>query len=211
MSIKLSAKAFAEFVLAGPGEKAQIAWKALHPKSVEVRVITQYYSAAIKIIRIYHSKGNDPGYLRGQIEALEKLLDVAATAQARARARNNLRALRAYIEIYGDRKRKIIARPRIYHAGGVVRISASPDFAVEEGGKTKLVKLGVTKKKENPELIRILLRVMYQAAAQGKLAVEPEDVLYFDVVSAARIRGSQSDADLKTIIDNGCETLAGMC
>jgi hypothetical protein len=211
MPVKLSAKAFAEFVLAGPGDKAQIVWKMLHPKSVEVRVITQYYSAAIKIIRIYHSKENDPRYLAGQTGSLEKLLDGATTPQARARLRNNLRALRAYMELYGDRKRKIIARPRIYHSSGMVRISASPDFAVEEGGKTKLVKLGVTKKKENPKLIRILLRVMYQAAAQGKLAVEPEDILYFDVVSAARIRGSYSDADLKTIIDNGCETLAKMC
>lgn len=210
MRIQLSAKAFAEFIVAGPGERAKIVWNMQHPKSVEVRVITQYYSTAIKTIRIYHSTGNDLGYLAQQFQAFEDAFDAATTTQARARLKNNLRALRAYIDLYGSRQRVITPRPRIYHESGTVRISASPDFAVEENGKIKLVKLGITKKKDNPEVIRILLRVMYQAA-KGNVAVEPEDILYFDVSNGARLRGSQEDADLKSIIENGCETLAKMC
>src|SRR5450432_2895364 len=111
---------------------------------------------------------------------MEKKLEAAATNQARAGFRNNLRAINSYMEIYGRRKRKIVPRPRIYYTHGSVRLSASPDLAVEEDGRLKLVKLGITKKGDNPELVRIMLRVMY-LAANADHREQPNDVVYFDV------------------------------
>jgi hypothetical protein len=73
----------------------------------------------------------------------------------------------------------------------------------------KLVKLGIKKDGDNPEVIRIMLRVIYQAAAT-RFQIEPRDVVYFNVANAVRMRGSDQDADLATTIDNGCDTLAGM-
>jgi hypothetical protein len=208
-TIPLSAKGFAEFVLAGPSKKAQIVRNILKPKSKEAQVIVLYYARAIRIIRIYHAKNNDRDYLRGEIRGLEKKLESATTPQARASLKNNLRAINSYMDIYGHRKRTLAPRPRIYYTYGGVRLSASPDIALQEDGRLKLVKLGVTKDGDNPEVVRIMLRVMYQAA-HTQFQLEPRDVVYFDIANAARIRSSNEDADLATTIDNGCDTLAGM-
>lgn len=210
MVISLSAKGFAEFVLAGPSKKEQIVRNILRPKAKEAQVIVLYYARAIRVIRLYHAKGNDRAYLEGELRALEEKVAEASAAQTRASLRNNIRAIRGYIQIYGHRRRKVVPRPRIYFGNGRVRLSASPDLAVEEDGRLKLVKLGIRKKGDNPEVVRIMLRVIYQAALT-RFKVEPHDVVYFDVLNAARVRGSHRDADLATTIDNGCDTLAGMC
>ncbi|SRR6266404_3253971 len=206
----ITAKGFAEFVLAGPSKRAQIVRNILKPKSKEAKVIVLYYARAIRIIRLYHARGNDHHFLKQETHGLEKKLELATTPQARASLKNNLRAVASYMDIYGHRKRTLVPRPRIAYTHGAVRISASPDLAVYEDGKLKLVKLGMTKKGDNPELVRIMLRVIYQAAKSEGKNVEPHDVIYFDVANAARIRSRNGDADLATTIDNNCETLAGM-
>jgi hypothetical protein len=206
-TIRISAKGFAEFVLAGPSKKARIVRNILKPKSKEAQAIVLYYAKAIRIIRLYHAKDNDREYLTREIRALEKKLESATTPQAKASLRNNLRAIRSYMDIYGQRKRITVPRPRIYYTHGSVRLSASPDIAIQEDGRLKLVKLGVTKDGDNPEVIRIMLRVIYQAASI-QYQVEPRDVVYFDIANAARLRGSREDSDLASTIDNGCDTLA---
>ena len=206
-TIRISAKGFAEFVLAGPSKKARIVRNILKPKSKEAQAIVLYYARAIRIIRLYHAKDNDREYLTREIRALEMKLESATTPQARASLRNNLRAIRSYIDVYGHRKRTTVPRPRIYYTHGSVRLSASPDIALQEDGRLKLVKLGVTKDGDNPEVVRIMLRVIYQAASI-RYQVEPRDVVYFDIANAARMRGSREDSDLASTIDNGCDTLA---
>ena len=206
-TIRISAKGFAEFVLAGPSKKARIVRNILKPKSKEAQAIVLYYAKAIRIIRLYHARDNDREYLTREIRALEKKLESATTPQAKASLRNNLRAIRSYMDIYGQRKRITVPRPRIYYTHGSVRLSASPDIAIQEDGRLKLVKLGVTKDGDNPEVIRIMLRVIYQAASI-QYQVEPRDVVYFDIANAARLRGSREDSDLASTIDNGCDTLA---
>jgi len=206
----LSAKAFAEFVLAGPSKKAQIVRNILKPKSKEAKAIALYYARAIRIIRLYHAKGNDTQYLKQEVGSLEKKLEAATSPQARASLKNNLRAVKSYMEVYGYRKRTLVPRPRIAYTHGTVRISASPDLAVYEDGKLKLVKLGIKKQADNPEVVRIMLRVIYQAAKSEGKKVEPHDVVYFDVANAARIRSKHGDSDLETTIDNNCNALAGM-
>ncbi|MFZ0300883.1 MAG: hypothetical protein WAM13_21215 [Candidatus Sulfotelmatobacter sp.] len=206
-TIRISAKGFAEFVLAGPSKKARIVRNILKPKSKEAQAIVLYYAKAIRIIRLYHAKDNDREYLTREIRALEKKLESATTPQAKASLRNNLRAIRSYMDIYGQRRRITVPRPRIYYTHGSVRLSASPDIAIQEDGRLKLVKLGVTKDGDNPEVIRIMLRVIYQAASI-QYQVEPRDVVYFDIANAARLRGSREDSDLASTIDNGCDTLA---
>jgi hypothetical protein len=206
-TIRISAKGFAEFVLAGPSKKARIVRNILKPKSKEAQAIVLYYAKAIRIIRLYHARDNDREYLTREIRALEKKLESATTPQAKASLRNNLRAIRSYMDIYGQRKRITVPRPRIYYTHGSVRLSASPDIAIQEDGRLKLVKLGVTKDGDNPEVIRIMLRVIYQAASI-QYQVEPRDVVYFDIANAARLRGSRGDSDLASTIDNGCDTLA---
>jgi hypothetical protein len=114
------------------------------------------------------------------------------------------------VELYGSRVREIVLRPRIHYGDGSVRISASPDLAVKEDGRPKLVKLGIRKERDNPEVIRVLLRVIYEAANR-RMSIDPQDIVYFDIANAARMRGSRTDSDLDTTIENGYALLAQMC
>jgi hypothetical protein len=208
--MRLSAKGFAEFLISGPAKKAQVVRNILKPQSAEAKVVTQYYSQAIKTIRIYHQRDNDSKYFRKMVKLLESQFEESLTSQQRTRTKNNLRALHRYMETYGSRIREIIPRPRIYYGDGSVRISASPDLAVREDGRLKLVKLGVRKERDNPEVIRVLLRVIYEAANR-RMSIDPQDIVYFDIASAARMRGSHNDSDLDTTIENGYTLLAQMC
>lgn len=128
MTISLSAKGFAEFVLGGPSKKAQIVRNILKPRSKEAQVIVLYYARAIRVIRIYHAKNNDKIYLKRELQILERKLEDAVTPQTRASLRNNIRGINSYMDLYGHRKRKIMPRPRIYYENGRVRLSAIPTW-----------------------------------------------------------------------------------
>ena len=209
MEIKISAKAFAEFVLGGPSKKASTVRYLLKPQSTEAQIVMRYYSRAVQIIRGYHDAGNDLAFLRAEIRSLEKKAGIAESKQARTKLLNNLRAIETYMEIFGRREWKIVPCPRIYHSSSSVRISATPDLAIMEKNRLRLVKLGVRKESENPEVIRLMLRVIYQAAS-GRMKINPQDVLFFDVAKRETLRGSESDTALEQTIEIGCERLHQM-
>jgi hypothetical protein len=147
--------------------------------------------------------------LRNEVRGLQKRVETAESAQARTKLLNNLRAIETYMELFSGREWKIVSCPRIYHSSSSVRISATPDLAILEGKRLRLVKLGVRKQSEDPEVIRLMLRVIYQAAA-GKMDISPQDVLFFDVSKREVLRGSKGDAALAQIIEIGCERLHQM-
>jgi hypothetical protein len=99
--VTVSAKGFAEFGLAGPSRRATIVRNVLRPKSAASQVIVRYYARAIGIIRIFHSRGNDRSYLANELRELEEKLTSAPTPQSRAKIKNNLRAVRAYVGFMG--------------------------------------------------------------------------------------------------------------
>lgn len=209
MEIKISAKAFAEFVLGGPSKKASTVRYLLKPQSAEAQIVMRYYSRAVQIIRGYHDANNDDVFLSSEIKGLQKKSQTAESSQARTKLLNNLRAIETYMEMYGTRKWKIVSCPRIYHSSNSVRISATPDLAIMEGKRLRLVKLGVRKEAEDPEVIRLMLRVIYQAAS-GKAEITPQDVLFFDVSKKETLRGNISDSPLAKTIEMGCERLQQM-
>ena len=210
MLIPLSAKAFAEFVVGGPSKKSQIVRNILKPKSKEAQIIAHYYAPAVNIIRVYHAKGNDGDYLKDALHNLEMKREKATSKQTRAKIANNIRAITGYVDLYGTKKRKVVPRPRIYYTSGQVRLSASPDLAVEENGGIKLLKLGVTKDGDKPEVVRIMLRVIYQAA-KTRFKLASQDVVYLDIANGERTHSSHEDAGLAATIDNGCNALMEMC
>lgn len=209
MEIKISAKAFAEFVLGGPGKKASTIRYLLKPQSTEAQIVMRYYSRAVQIIRGYHDAENDSTILRSEIQGLQKKAEIAESSQARTKILNNLRAIETYMEVYGARKWKIVPCPRIYHASSSVRISATPDLAILEGKRLRLVKLGVRKQSEAPEVVRLMLRVMFQAAS-GKMEISPRDIVFFDISKREVLRGSREDAVLARTIEMGCDRLQQM-
>ncbi|MGB6193195.1 MAG: hypothetical protein WBF42_12060, partial [Terracidiphilus sp.] len=181
----------------------------LRPQSTEAQIVMRYYSRAVQIIRGYHDADNDHAFLRAEIRGLEKKAEAAESKQARTKLLNNLRAIETYMETYGERRWKIIACPRIYHSSNSVRISATLDLTIIEGKRRLLVKLGVRKASEHPEIIRLTLRVIYQAAVE-KLQITPEDVFFFDISKREILRGSRGDADLARTIEMGCARLYQM-
>jgi len=210
VEIKISAKAFAEFVLGSPSKKASTVRFLQKPESTAAQIVVRYYSRAIQIIRSYHDAGNNSEVLKaGRKELLGKLQE-AETQQAKTKLLNNLRALDAYMEIFGERNWNIVPFPRIYHIADSVRVSATPDFVVREGARLRLVKLGVRKETENPEVIRIMLRVMYQAACEKFPKIKPQDVTFFDVGNRLARHGSKNDSSLAKAIEDACLRLKHM-
>lgn len=209
MEIKISAKAFAEFVVGGPAKKASTVRLLLKPQSAEAQIVMRYYSRAVQIIRSYHDGNNDHSFLSCEIKELRTKMQAAESNQARTKLANNLRAIETYIELYRDRKWRIVPWPRTYHSSKSVRISANPDLAIMEGKRLRLVKLGVRKESEDPDVIRLMLRVIYQAAS-SKTTISPQDVLFFDVSKKETLRGDGDDVALEQTIEVGSDRLQQM-
>ena len=209
MDIKLSAKAFAQFLVGGPHKREQIVRNIRKSESKEAKAISHYYSPAVAVIRKYHAKGNDRTFLKEQLQKLMMGVEAAPNPWARAKFRNNVRVIHRYIELYGTKSWNILSRPRISLVSHGVRVSEWPDIAAEESGKVSLIKLGPAKQKESVEAIRIILRVIFSAATV-RFKLEPRDITYLDIRRAVQYTGSPGDSDLDHTINSGCRSLVAM-
>lgn len=209
MEIRLSAKLFAEFVTGGPAKKSSTVRKILRPRSPEAHIPSGYYKRAIGIIRAYHDDDNDVRLLRREMRALFEESQTASTAQTRTKWLNNLRAVETYMKSFADRKWKVKSCQKIHYIHSDVRISGNPDLAIEDSTRTRLIKLGIRKKKETEEMVRVMLRIIFQAGAE-KLSIQPNDVTYFDTATGHIISGDPSDSNLAKTIDGGCVVLQQM-
>jgi hypothetical protein len=209
MEIRISAKMFAEFVTGGPTKKASTVRKLQRPKSPESKIPSGYYRRAIGIIRAYHDHDNDHSYILNGLKSLYKESETAATPQGKAKWRSNLQAVEAYMKKFASRKWKVISCPRIHYLASDVRISGSPDLAIRDSDRIRLVKLGVRKAKETEEMVRLMLRVIYQAA-KSQLKLSPSDITYFDVATGDSITGDYGDKNLEQTIEGGCRALQQM-
>jgi len=206
MEIRISAKAFAEFVFGGPSKKSSTIRGILKPRSAETQIPRKYYARAIRIIRHYHERGNDATHLRDEMRKMNDKWASAETRQFRAQLSRNLMAVEAYMRLFSERVWEIVPCPRIHYSSHSVRISATPDLAVKEGKKIRLVKLGVRKEKEIEDVVRLMSRVIYQAA-EKQIEIAPSDIAFFDVATGEIFRGSPSDSSLARTIEGGCAAL----
>lgn len=62
------------------------------------------------------------------------------------------------------------------------------------------------REKELEEVVRLMLRVIYQAA-EVEMEISPQDVAYFDVSTGEVIKGCQTDSRLSRTIEGGCAVL----
>lgn len=209
MEVRVSAKVFAEFVMGGPGKKSSTVCKILRPKSPEAKIPSGYYRRAIGIIREYHDRGNDSSFVLKELRSLHSDAELAATPQARAKRNSNLLAVESYMRSFSGRSWKVTKCPRIYYSSGEIRISGTPDLAIKDGDRLRLVKLGIRKEKETADMIRLMLRVIYQAA-KAKLKVTTRDITYFDVRTGEALSGAPSDSHLANAIEGGCRVLEQM-
>lgn len=206
MEIKISARAFAEFVFGSPSRKSAMVRGILRPRSPETQIPRRYYARAIRIIRLYHKKGNDQSYLADELRNLSEKWQAADSRQSRTQLGRNLMALEAYMRLFSDRTWRITPCPRIHYSSNSVRISATPDLAVRDGERIRLIKLGVRKEKEIEDVVRVILRVTYQACA-GRIEIDPADIVHFDISTGEVIRGMRADSRLAPTIEGGCTDL----
>jgi hypothetical protein len=209
MEIRISAKVFAEFVLGSPSKKSSTVRSILKPRSPEAQIPSGYYNPAIATIRGYHNRDNDESFLTSELKRLEQDIESAATPQARTKKDRNFLAVLSYMKIFSDRKWKVVSCPRIHYSSSDVRISGTPDLAIEDGKRLRLIKLGVRKEKETSEMIRLMLRVIYQGA-KAKLAINPQDITFFDVSTGKALSGKSSDDELAGTIETGCADIQAM-
>jgi hypothetical protein len=209
MEIRISAKAFAEFVIGGPGKKSSTVRNILRPRAPEAQIPSGYYKRAIGIIRSYHDRDNDFAFVVGEMKSLHKEAELATTPQARAKRNSNLQAVESYMKTFASRKWKVAKCPKTHYSFHDVRISGSPDLAIQDSDRLRLIKIGVRKEKETTDMVRLMLRVIYQAA-KTKLKVAAQDITYFDARTGEAISGEPSDMNLAPSIDNGCRILQEM-
>jgi hypothetical protein len=209
MEIRISAKVFAEFVVGTPGKQSSTVRSILKPRSPEAQIPSGYYKRAIGVIRNYHDQGNDFSYVTKEIKSLYLEAESASTSQAKTKRFSNLRAIELYMKVFSGKTWKVTTCPRIHYSSSEVRISGTPDLAVQDGTRKRFVKLGVRKEKETPDMVRLMLRVIYQAA-KTKFNLPPQDITYFDVRTGDAISGDAADSDLAKSIDNGCKILQEM-
>lgn len=207
MAIPISAKHFAEFVLGSPSRQSTTVRNLQKPKTADVIMPISYYKRAIGIIRDYHDQGNDYSVVLQGVKSLHQDSEMAEKSQTRVKLRLNLHAVESYMKKFANRSWKVVRCPKCYYISSGVQISGKPDLAVQDSNRIRLVKLGIRKQKETEELIRLMLRAMYQAA-KTKLAVKPEDITYFDVGTGNAISGDSSDRNLAKTIESGCQLLS---
>ena len=109
-------------------------------------------------------KGNDPQYRKARDRQSGKEVgssdqsSVASIAQEQPTSGQELHGC-----LWAPQRELSLPAQESPYTHGAVRISASPDLAVYEDGKLKLVKLGIKKQADNPEVVRIMLRVIYRS------------------------------------------------
>jgi len=209
MEIRISAKAFAQFVIGGPGKKLSIVRSILKPRSPEAIIPVGYYKRAIGIIRGYHDQDNDFSYVTRELKSLYREAESASTSQARTKRLSNLRAVELYMKSFSSKMWKVTTCPRIHYVSSEVRVSGTPDLAIRDSDRLRLVKLGVRKEKETTDMVLLMLRAIYQAA-KTKLEIAAQDITYFDVRTGEAISGKSADSCLAPSIDNGCRILQQM-
>lgn len=210
MDVKLSAKMLAEFVTGTPQKKLSTVRKLRQPRSPDAFIPGGYYKEAIGIIREYHDHNNDYKCITKGIRRLHASAEAATSRQMSTKYLCNLRAVESYIKRFGSKTWRIGSCPRIYFFLEDVRISGNPDFAIQDSGRLQLFKLGIRKKRETQEMIRLMLRAIFKAAKTKMTKFAPDDTGYFDVATGDIVRGEVADSSLDSSIQGACKTLQQM-
>ncbi len=168
--IRITAKGLAKYMTSGDARKRKILrdYKVPDPEGA---VQSKYYAEARRVIERYHGGGNDASII---VSAVDELNTKAAREfdRKRDRLRNNIRALESYLSNFGKKKLTILPTPDVKFTHGQVLVSAYPDLYVKDADRHKIIKLDLGKDHPKPEMIKIVLQVMYA----GRTGCEPSSV-----------------------------------
>jgi hypothetical protein len=203
--IRITAKGLAKYMTSGDARKRKILRDYKFPDP-EGAVQSKYYAEARRVIEQYHGGGNDASII---VSAVDELNTKAAREfdRKRDRLRNNIRALESYLSNFGKKKLTILPTPDVKFTHGQVLVSAYPDLYVKDGDRHKIIKLDLGKDHPKPEMIKIVLQVMYAAAQAANLPVLPKDIIYVEVEHGTQHSGVKKRARLQRDIEAACQTI----
>jgi hypothetical protein len=207
MEMKLTAKSFADFATASPTRKRTILKNAKYPKKKENQIVILYYNEALRVIRLYHKKGNDHAIIKYAVRRLRQERDASEKPQKKARLRQNIRAIESYFKLFGQRKFEVLPGRRLKLTVGKVKISATPDLVVKESGVLHLIKVGVVKQKLHPDLVPIMLEVILDAAIKAEISIEPANVMYLDLTNENVIRAAKNSTFIRRTVQIACDDI----
>jgi hypothetical protein len=207
--IHISVKGLAKFMRKGPAVQRSVLRDFKFPKGPEARAQTVYYAEARGGIREYHASGNDASTLVKSVDALRTKAE-RSLGPARSRLEHNIRAMQTYLQHFSGNRFEVLAPPKLEYSHGSVRVGATPDLFVRDGVNEKLIKLDLGVGPTDEEMIKIVLQVIFEAAAKAGMALKPKQVVYLDMSRGLQHSGAKSRTRLTRDIQAACENIEAM-
>src|SRR5437879_436062 len=126
--IRISVKGLAKFMTAGPATQRKVLIDFKFPDP-EGGVQASYYSEARSAITEFHESQNDPATIASEVQRLSEKA-YQASGRQRTRIEHNIRALRSYLENFGNESFKVLPTPPLSLSHRSVSIGATPDLFV---------------------------------------------------------------------------------
>jgi hypothetical protein len=206
--IQIGLKGLAKYMIAAPAAQRKILIDHKFPHS-EGEAQAQYYRDARRLVRAHHTNGNPSGFLSLKAEEIRLLAQIHG-GMSGVRLRHNSRALREYERCWGSKQFQMLANISLaLHSHGV-RISVFPDLHASENGVEKIIKFEFSPDDPKPQLLRIMSQIMFEAALEGGMQLQPAGVLILDVHRNRVHRGARLRTRLKRDIEAACETIANV-
>jgi hypothetical protein len=194
---------------ASPAAQRRILREAKYPDEDEPLAMRLYYQDACDRVQAYHRNKHDPSWLRAKADDLAQLASLSPGPSGN-RLRNNSRALRQYMSNFATRDFVPLGPLRLRIEFGDVRVSATPDLFITEGGKHKVIKFNFSTAAPHPDIVKIVSQCMYEAS-KGKLqSLSNASVLYLDVPRGIEHRGARAGARTLRDLEAACETITNV-
>lgn len=169
---------------------------------------SSYYQYALRTIRAYHSRENDPAVFETDLLEMRARADKTNENWERSKFERNISAVEAYRRIYGNRKFKILTNRRLeYRIGGIV-VTAQPDLWVEEQGTQVLLKIGMARHKTS--YVEMLLSLLRKAAVSSGHKIRARNIVYLNVSTGSEMICSGGLARFNSTFAAGAREIAGV-
>lgn len=206
--IKIGVKGLAKFMTGTAAQQRKILRDYKFPDD-EGTAQAAYYREARDLVAEYHRHGHPTEWLRSKAAVLQSTA-AALGGRVATRLRHNVRGLTDYATHFTAKEYDVLPERKLSLTYGPVRISVLPDLHVREKGRERLLKLEFSKGEPDPDVVKIISQIMFEAALDARLPVKSTDVLYLDIARGARHKGARVGARMRTEIDAACANIAAM-
>jgi hypothetical protein len=194
---------------AGPGEQFRTLSRLMSRPAQERRAIRRYYREAQRLIPRFHAGKHSPDRLERAAQRLDGSAAADGNPRRQRRLLANAQALRAYLELYGDRVFDVLPASTLTLVFEPLELSLRPDLVVVENGRLKLMKLHLaTSWSPSAEVGDVVSRGMYEAARKAGIDVLARNVLYIDVAKRQEFRGRAMSQRMRGDIKAACFQIA---